>query len=137
MSRHRRLTALAIVSLILLSVGRAAACGNVEIVRSLSPSGKLAAVMFNRHCGATTGFSTQISIVPMGEEAMGIGNVFRADTDHGAAQVGAWGGPWAELQWLSPTQLMIRYAANARIFERKARRGDVEIIYEARQRGRQ
>jgi|CXWL01.1.fsa_nt_gi hypothetical protein len=41
-------------------------CGN-EVKQSLmSPSGKLSAVVFSRDCGATTGFSTQVSIIPTG-----------------------------------------------------------------------
>jgi hypothetical protein len=39
-------------------------CGN-EISQSVaSPSGSLKAVVFARDCGATTGFSTQVSILP-------------------------------------------------------------------------
>jgi hypothetical protein len=39
-------------------------CGN-EISQSVtSPSGSLKAVVFSRDCGATTGFSTQVSMLP-------------------------------------------------------------------------
>jgi len=86
--------------------------------------------MFQRDCGATTGFSTQISILESGDQLAGSGNTFRADDDHGAARTGAWGGSWAEMNWLSKDQLLIRYAAHSRLFEQDADVSGVEIIYE-------
>ena len=132
MKYPRRTLALAALSLTLPLGGQASACNNVEIARAASPSGKLTAVMFNRDCGATTGFSTQISIVAGEEEASGIGNIFRADTDHGKAQTGHWGGPLVEIKWLAPDRLTIRYAKGARIFEQKEAFEDVDITFEAR-----
>ena len=40
-----------------------AMCGNEVFEEQLSPDGKLKAVIFQRDCGATTGFSTQISVL--------------------------------------------------------------------------
>ena len=39
-------------------------CENETSQTVISPSGKLKTVVFNRSCGATTGFSTQVSIIP-------------------------------------------------------------------------
>jgi ABC-type uncharacterized transport system auxiliary subunit len=39
-------------------------CENETSQTVISPSGKLKAVVFNRNCGATTGFNTQVSIIP-------------------------------------------------------------------------
>jgi hypothetical protein len=52
-------------------------CKN-EVKQSLmSPSGKLSAVVFSRDCGATTGFSTQVSIIPAGRSVPNeAGNTF-------------------------------------------------------------
>jgi len=55
-------------ALILITVSMALSgcdpCEN-EISQTIaSPSGKLKAVVFNRDCGATTGFNTQVSIIP-------------------------------------------------------------------------
>lgn len=132
MKYPRRTLALAVLSLTFSLGGQASACNNVEIARAASPSGELTAVMFNRNCGATTSFSTQISIVAGGQEASDIGNIFRADTDHGKAQTGHWGGPWAEMKWLAPDRLTIRYAKGARLFEQQKAFEDVEITFEAR-----
>lgn len=91
-------------------------CENTIVSRATSPDGKWDAVMFERSCGATTDFSTQISVVKAGGAVSGGGSVFVADTDHGVARAGSWGGPWAEIAWSSPTRLLIRYAAGSRTF---------------------
>jgi hypothetical protein len=71
-------------------------CGNSVISRADAPDGRHMAIMFQRACGATTAFSTHISVLEPRAEPPGGGNAFRADTDHGAAGSGDWGGPWAE-----------------------------------------
>jgi hypothetical protein len=86
--------------------------------------------MFQRDCGATTGFSTQISVVEQGDEPSGSGNVFRADANNGAAATGGWGGPWAEMKWLAPDHLLIRYASKSRLFEQAEEVSGVKITYE-------
>ncbi|MBL9071143.1 MAG: hypothetical protein JNM03_14270 [Sphingopyxis sp.] len=105
-------------------------CDNIVIHESASPSGQVKAVMFQRDCGATTGFSTQISVIPTNDELTGGGNAFIADDDHGAAYTGDWGGPWAEMQWVAPDRLIIRYADKARIFEQNGKVSGVRIIYQ-------
>lgn len=42
-------------------------CGNTISQTVLSPDGQLKAVVFQRECGATTGFSTQISVLAADE----------------------------------------------------------------------
>ncbi|HEX7821575.1 MAG TPA: hypothetical protein VF463_13280 [Sphingobium sp.] len=87
--------------------------------------------MFQRDCGATTGFSTQISIVDSGDRLSGMGNAFRADDNHGAARTGNWGGPWVEMRWLSPNHLLVSYAAKSRVFEQDDAVSAVRISYRA------
>jgi hypothetical protein len=64
-------------------------CANDLLTEIPSPDGALKAVVFQRDCGATTSFSTQISILwtnrPLPNET---GNLFVADTDHGKAPRG-------------------------------------------------
>ena len=86
--------------------------------------------MFQRDCGATTGFSTQISILRPNDNPIGGGNAFIADDDHGAARVGSWGGSWADAKWLAPDHLLIRYAAKSRIFKQDNSVSGVEITYQ-------
>lgn len=105
-------------------------CSNSLVSRSDAPDGLHSAVMFQRDCGATTGFSTQVSVMRQGEQTSGTGNAFRADDDHGAAAAGKWGGPWAEIRWLTPDHLLIRYAAKTRLFEQENEVSGVRISYE-------
>ncbi len=55
-------------------------CGNEIMNETLSPDGHFKALVFQRDCGATTGFTTQISLLPsnvsLPNEA---GNIFIVD----------------------------------------------------------
>jgi hypothetical protein len=106
-------------------------CTNTIVSRLSSPDGQREAVMFQRDCGATTGFSTQVSILDAGSKLNGAGNTFRADDDHDAARVGDWGGSWAEIKWLSSDHLLVRYAAKSRIFEQDDTVSGVKVTYES------
>lgn len=106
------------------------ACTTQVVTRLASPDGEREAVMFQRDCGATSGFSTQISIVDAGEAPAGSGNTFRADDNHGAASTGAWGGPLAEVAWLASDRLRVRYADQARIFAQSDAVAGVSVSYE-------
>lgn len=88
-------------------------------------------MLFQRDCGATSGFSTQISILDAGEAVAGTGNAFVADDAHGTARIGEWGGPWAEVEWLSSSRLLVRYAAKARVFEKRREVKGVTIGFQA------
>jgi hypothetical protein len=92
--------------------------------------GDLQAVLFQRDCGATTGFSSQVSVGNLGEAPSGVGNVFVADTNRGAASAASWGGPWVELRWLSPKNLLVRYDAKARVFTQNESVSGVAVSYE-------
>jgi hypothetical protein len=105
-------------------------CSNTVLSRTDAPGRQHSAIMFQRDCGATTGFSTQVSIEATGQAATEAGNAFRADDDHGAAAAGGWGGPWAEMRWLAPDHLLIRYAAKSRIFKRAETVDGVRVSYE-------
>jgi len=96
------------------------ACRNTVVDRALSPDGMHAAVLFERDCGATTGFSTQVSVLGR-DSRVSNGNVFIADAGHGAAATGSWGGPWAELKWIAKDHLLIRYAGQIRDLRTGAR----------------
>jgi len=107
------------------------ACTNTVVTSAIAPDGRHSAALFQRDCGATTGFSTQISLVSPGKEPAGAGDAFRADDDHGAATVGTWGGPWAEVKWLAADHLLVKYAAKSRVFRRAEQIDGVRLTYEA------
>jgi len=58
------------VLLVVSGIGSVAdsACGNEVLHQELSPNKKLKAVIFQRDCGATTEFSTQISLLNAAEK---------------------------------------------------------------------
>ncbi len=107
------------------------ACENTVLTRADAPDGRHSAVVFRRDCGATTGFSTQVSVLTPGGRPSGAGNVFVADDDHGAATTGPGGAPWVEAVWQDGNRLLIRYDAKARIFQHRAEASGVRIRYEA------
>lgn len=121
----------ALSAFLLVLGGCSDACDNTVVSRLPAPDGRHEAVMFQRDCGATTGFSTQISILEAGRDVSGAGDAFRADDDHGVARTGAWGGPWADMKWLSSDHLLVRYTANSRLFAHDEDVLGVRITYQA------
>lgn len=119
-----------LIPLPLLLSGCADTCKNEAVARVDAPDGSHSAVLFQRDCGATTGFSTQVSVTGQGEKPTDGGNAFRADDNHGAASAGAWGGPWVEVKWLSSNRLLVRYAKNSRIFEQDGSVAGVSISFQ-------
>lgn len=105
-------------------------CGNQTLSQHVSPDGRWKVVVFERDCGATTGFSTQASLVradaSLPEEA---GNAFTADAGHGNAPGGPGGGPELRVQWKSPTRVVLSYHPGARVFQAKRNVNGIEIQY--------
>lgn len=108
-----------------------AGCVNEILYAEKSPDGSLEAVVFQRACGATTDFSTQVSIfrswLPRGNSS---GNIFVADTDHGKAPSGPGGGPDVKTRWASEKELVVAYPGMARVFRSEPGWGTVKITYE-------
>jgi hypothetical protein len=86
-------------------------------------------VIFQRSCGATTGYSTHVSLLKPAQDARGTGNVFIADDNRGRAQPTYWGGPWVSVQW-TKDGLLIRHDKEARIFKAEERLGTTNIWFE-------
>ncbi|HEY8118515.1 MAG TPA: hypothetical protein VIE91_04685 [Methylophilaceae bacterium] len=105
-------------------------CGNQVLAEYPSPNNKLKAVTFERDCGATTGFSTQVSILSSASvlENEG-GNIFVADTNHGAAPAGQGGGPEVQVNWLSETRLQIQHHKLVRIHRAETKSERVQVEY--------
>jgi hypothetical protein len=106
-------------------------CDNDPIKEVRSPSGKMKAIIFERDCGATTSFTTQVSMFSANQALQNeSGSVFVADTDHGIAPAGAWGGPLVELTWLDDAHVLLRYDKRAAVFKHEELVGNVNIRYE-------
>lgn len=90
-------------------------CANRVPARFPSPDGKLEAITFGRDCGATTGSSTQVSIVRMGDALPDApGNVVAADANGGKAPAGPGGGPELRVSWWG-NELRVWHHRQARI----------------------
>lgn len=105
-------------------------CGNTIVQRLPSPDGIREAVLFERNCGATTSYTTQISITGREEKIRGWGNVFIADANHGAAPTGSWGGPATTMEWVSASDLQIKFDRRSRVSLKVPERGGVQVSYE-------
>jgi hypothetical protein len=107
-------------------------CGN-EIVESLtSPDGSKKVVIFQRDCGATTGFSTQASLLLANEVLRNNGgNVFSSDTNHGTAPSGKGGGPALQVRWLGTEAVSISYHPATRISKAQPEVSGVQFKYSA------
>jgi hypothetical protein len=106
-------------------------CANEPLGEALSPDGARKAVVFQRDCGATTGFSTQVSVIASSSTlGNSSGNVFVADADHGSAPAGPGGGPWVSVHWLAADQLVVRHHPATRVFKAAPQVRAVHIRYE-------
>lgn len=107
-------------------------CGNTLLNEARSPDGRYRLVTFERNCGATTDFSTQLSLLEAGEAlANEAGNVFIADTDRGIAPSGPGGGPEVRVTWTSARTALIERHWKSRMFKAEARVGEVQFSFEA------
>jgi hypothetical protein len=106
--------------LTLCSCGLGNTCDN-EIVKEIySSDKKYKAVIFRRDCGATTGTSSQLSILKAEKELENQGgNTFAIDK-----------GEIKEVKWQNLRQLTVHYDSIARTFEKKEIVEDISVKYE-------
>jgi hypothetical protein len=105
-------------------------CGNEVLEEALSPSREYKAVIFRRSCGATTGFSTHVSVLPQTSSIdNSSGNVLRTDTNHGAAPSSPNGGPLVHATWVSNNELQLVYHPLAHAFTAASNIGAVRITH--------
>jgi hypothetical protein len=109
-------------------------CANRIVAEISSPNGSHKAVEFERDCGATTDFSTQVSVIESAKKLGSdvAGNAFIADSNHGAVPVHPPGVMVVDMRWLNSNTLLIEYPAGARVFNRKNKVRDLAIQYPAR-----
>jgi hypothetical protein len=106
-------------------------CENDIVADHPSPAGPARVVVFVRSCGATTDFSAHASLLdagaPLPDEG---GNLFVADTGHGAAPSGPKGGPDVRVRWYGPRAVLVEHHERARVFKAERQVGDVTATYE-------
>jgi hypothetical protein len=107
-------------------------CENDIVSEIKSPDEKLKVVVFERDCGATTNFSTQISILRSAQSLpSGAGNLFIADDNNHAVPLGSKGTIKITLNWESSASLSISYPKNAHVFLKNLNEVGVAVKYEA------
>jgi hypothetical protein len=119
---------LAILAVLSGTAGCDVGCANRAVSEAVSPDGRRHAVVFRRDCGATTGVSTQVSVLPVGRSPLGEGNVFVAEGEHGRAPE-AGGGPTVRVRWLDRRTLEVRYGGRVRVLRREARHDDTDVRF--------
>lgn len=105
-------------------------CGNKISITEFSPNKKHKIVIFCRNCGATTDFSTQVSILKVDEKLENeSGNIFSADSEHGKAKTDENSSISIKAKWLNNNKVIITYDKNARTFKTENSLDEIEIEY--------
>ena len=116
--RHVFLLAIVAASLGGVS-GCRATCENEQLANIASPSGTSRAVVFSRNCGTTTGFNTQVFVLPMATKPPnGGGNVLVVD---GAVPL--------LVRWESESSLSVSGFGSAKVFKQELKVGNVAVSY--------
>ena len=116
MRDYRWLVAMALIAPV-LGCGALDPCGNEIVSRKASPSGSHEAVVFERDCGATTSWSTQVAIIRGGTDFLEKATALRS-TESGnalvilarAARPGILGATVSP-RWVDDTHLILEYDA--------------------------
>jgi hypothetical protein len=104
-------------------------CGKEPGPEVVAPGGKNKAAIYEFDCGAMDPFITHISILSPGAEIpYEAGNVFRASK---GSRSGAWKGPYAEIEWLAPDHLLVRYIGDAEVRLKETKIKGVTISYQS------
>ena len=99
-------------------------CGNAEVKEYLSPDRTMKVVVFTRDCGATTDFSTQVSVVHASESVPnGGGNAFVVDSDHGHASRAV------DVHWVDARTIELSHDVGARVFKAETSVSGIRIVY--------
>lgn len=104
-------------------------CENTVIATVPSPDARQNAVLFVRNCGATSAFSSELSILPAdgGLQNMA-GNTFIATGGESATET-TWGGPALSAAWTQADRLTVRYDPTARTIKSEAMVEGVSVDY--------
>ena len=95
-------------------------CENKTLEALRSPDASHTAYLFERDCGATTGVSHQVSIMPDSDRLPNqAGNIFVADRQDTKPQ----------LHWTGARTLEIRHKKTARTFKLEKHRDGINVAY--------
>jgi hypothetical protein len=92
-------------------------CGNDIKQKISSPNGEKVAYVFERSCGATTGFSPQLSVLDKDDDFQNeSGNTFRSDKDF-------------SIEWIDEKNLKVIYDKSSETYETDKKVNEVRIKY--------
>ena len=103
----------------LAGCGRLDPCENKVLSRVASPDGEMEAIVFVRDCGATTAYSTQVSVVRKGTAFLTTATEW-SSTEGGNVLVVS-GGDWrspatVDVAWAGKQQLVVQHEPTATVF---------------------
>ncbi len=110
-------------------------CENTVEKEVLSPNGKNKAVIFDRGCGATTGFMTVISVFPANHKlsndekdyVLFADNVYQNESDNnGQIQLGSFN---FDVKWINNEELLVLYTESKNL-SKKDSFNNIKIRYE-------
>lgn len=92
-------------------------CSNKIVQKLPSPNGDKMAYAFTRDCGATTGFSPQLSILDKDDKIQNkTGNTFRSNKDF-------------TIEWLDEKQLVVNYNKSSETYEMDKKVNGIKVVY--------
>jgi len=94
----------------------------------MSPDSSKKAVLYQFDCGATTPFTSNVSILDA--NAPLTSSAKRVFTAHGGSQRGTWQGPLASVKWTSDVALEVTYIADATVTTQKTSERNVQLRYQ-------
>lgn len=109
---------LVVIAMLVAVTGCDFGCDDEVVSSTSSPSRAISAVVFNRNCGATTGFNTQVSLLRAGTAPSGPGNTLILD-----------GSVPLKFLWISESNLKITGLGSAKIFKQEQTVADVSVAY--------
>lgn len=109
----------AVVIVATVSASCAEMCGNESMAEFLSPGSEGKMVVFTRNCGATTGFSTQASVLPADQQL----------PNEGGNMLVLEGIVELKASWQSENQVTVLGLGAAKAFKRESKIGHVNVAY--------
>jgi hypothetical protein len=107
-------------------------CGNQIITEQLSPDKKYKFIVFVRDCGATTGFSTQVSILRNDKKLRDddSGNVLTISDHYYGDWYNKYGGADVKAEWTTNKKILIRFDNRAETRTKENEVKGIEIVYD-------
>jgi hypothetical protein len=105
-------------------------CGNTISSTVPSPTQEWKIVTYSRSCGATSGFSTHISVLKTNQSLPNEGgNAFSAYSEQGRASINEAGLIRIESEWLNEKTILVKYDSMATVDEQDDRVNGITIEY--------